>query len=139
MQNAKDGLTTDNTSGTKARMQYEQVFDFGKWNQNTSVVQGKVTEAFADDGLDPTLIGNKMELKAKLKNLKQNLRTAKVKARKYKDIYHKLKLQLEKSPFDQKLQGQVLGSKEKIKEHIANYDKIQKQIQLVQASLKSKR
>ena len=123
----------------KQKVHYDRVFDFGKYNQDTAINQGKVTEAFAEDNeINASFAGDKIEMKNKLKELKKQLRTEKVKARKYKDIYQKLKLQFEKSPNDQRLQGQVLASKEKIKEHITNYDATQKQIERIQSQLQLK-
>ena len=114
------------------RASYHRQFDFGEFNQDVNEEKDDGDE----DKVDVKVYETEQALKIELNELKAELKHEKAKTRKYKKTYQKLKIKLEKTPYDQRLNGQVLAAKEKVKEHMENYQRIHKKVKVLQNKLK---
>lgn len=124
--NKQNDIDFKNNDYTKS---YHQQFDFGEFNRNFDK-NDKNNDNVIINGFE-----DKESLKIELNDLKSKLKHEKVKAKKYKQIYQKLKLKLEETPYDQRLNEKFLSSKQKAKQHLTNYDKLLKMVKNVKNKL----
>ena len=104
---------------------YAQTFDFGKYNVDIDRLND-------EQGYN---VGHGLSYKKsrrEMNELKRECKLVKAKCKKYKENYQRLKRKLEKKPYDQRLNGQTLATREKVKEHADNYANLVKKIKTIQ-------
>lgn len=118
-----DVATTVNVDG------YAQTFDFGKYNVDIDRLN---EEQGAGRGAAGDTVLSHSKLRRKVNALKKECKLQKAKCKKYKENYQRLKRKLEKKPYDQRLNGQTLATRERVREHADHYAKLVAKIKEIQ-------